>query len=275
VTYTEGTDYIVDYAQGRIKVLGSALNNATLKVAASYTAIRKGENSPIERGKLTMSYKTVEAAADRIADQITREAVVFSRSQLGVDLIGATMASLVRQVRRKIDQGLLYWAYSAVKGVANNATAAWTVDNTQASYAELAELMGQAKVKVANRYYTPTFFMMSVTNADRISNWEGFKRDGYPTALLGAAGFAGGIKGLPIFASTEFPDSLIICGNRELVMHRVFQPMTIKGPLPSYHTDGKLIAADQYYAEEFNVTESPIYEKGAFVPVTEDGGSGS
>lgn len=111
VTYVEGTDYIVDYAAGRVKVLNGDLDGDTLKITADYTAIRKGENVAIERGKLTMAFKVVEAAADRIADQITREAVVFSRSQLGVDLIGATMASLVRQVRRKIDQGLLYWAY--------------------------------------------------------------------------------------------------------------------------------------------------------------------
>jgi hypothetical protein len=32
-----------------------------------------------------------------------------------------------------------------------------------------------------------------------------------------------------------------------------------------------LIAADQYFAEEFNVTESPVNEKGAFVPIEEAG----
>jgi len=65
---------------------------------------------------------------------------------------------------------------------------------------------------------------------------------------------------------------LIIAGNRQLVMHRVFQPMLIKGPYPTYDVSGgtsKLIAADQYYTEEFNVTESPINEKGAFVPIEE------
>jgi len=80
------------------------------------------------------------------------------------------------------------------------------------------------------------------------------------------------VKNKPIFSSTEFPDTLWIAGNRELVQHRVFQPMTIKGPFPTYDVSGgtsKLVAADQYYAEEFNVTESPVNEKGAFVPVEE------
>jgi hypothetical protein len=43
--------------------------------------------------------------------------------------------------------------------------------------------------------------------------------------------------------------------------------MTMKGPYPSYHTDGKLIAADQYYVEEYNATVALIADKGAFVTV--------
>ena len=80
------------------------------------------------------------------------------------------------------------------------------------------------------------------------------------------------MKGKPIFASTEFPDTLIIAGNRELVQHRVFQPLSIRGPFPTYDVSGgtsKLVAADQYYAEEFNATESTVSEKGAFVPIEE------
>lgn len=274
VTYEEGTDYIVDYAGGRVKVLGDTLDGDTLKITAAYTAIRKGEMAPIERAKVIQDFMVIEAAADRLATQISKENIVFTRSQMGSDIVARTLSSLVRQVRGKIDQGLLYWAYSAVKGVSNNATAAWTVDNSQQSLSTLVELMGQAKVKVANRYYSPTFFLMSTTNADLLSNWEGYKTDGFPNAILNAAGFAGRIKGLPIFASTEFPDSLIIAGNRELVMHRVFQPMIIEGPEPTIDVStGKIIAAKQYYAEEFNVTESPVYEKGAFVPVVEDEGS--
>lgn len=272
-TYDEGTDYIIDYAAGRIKLLtaGSIDTNDVL-VDYSYTNLRAGEMQPIQRGKLTLSSKTIEAAADRIADQISKEAIVFSRSQLGYDAVGRTMASLVRQLRRKIDQGLLYWAYSAVKGVASNSTSAWTVGTTQDDLDELVRLMGDAKVIVANRFYAPTFFLMSNVNAERLTNWKGFTATGFPDATLRSTGFVGGIKGLPVYQSTEFPDNLIITGNRELVAHRVFQPLAIFGPFPSYAGSGdttRLVAADQYYAEEFNVTESPVYEKGAFVPIEE------
>lgn len=270
-TYVEGTDYVINYADGKIKFLvpGDIGTNDVL-VDYQCSEIRGGEMDPIERVKTSLSYKTIEAAADRLADQISSEAIVFSRSQLGWDAVARTMANLVRQMRRKIDQGLLYMAFSAVKSIASNSTTAWTIGTTQSDYADLYRLLGEAAVLVANRFYEPTFYVASFTNTDRLSNWEGFKRDGFPASLLNAAGFAGMVKNRPIFASTEFPDSLWIVGNRELVQHRVLQPLSIKGPFPTYDASGgtsKLVAADQYYAEEYNATEALVPEKGAFVPV--------
>jgi hypothetical protein len=161
-------------------------------------------------------------------------------------------------------------------GIANNSTSAWAVDSTQDSLAELYRLLGNAAVIVAKRFYEPSFYLASITNADRLSNWDGFKRDGFPQTLINAAGFVGMVKNRPVFASTEFPDSLWIVGNRELVQHRVLLPTSIKGPFPTYATSGdvtRIVAADQYYAEEFNATESLVHEKGAYVPVTEEEGS--
>ncbi len=272
-TYVEGTDFVINYADGKIKLLTAGSVNANdVLVDYSYSSIRNGEMQPIERVKTSLAYKTIEAAADRLADQISSEAIVFSRSQLGWDAVARTMANLVKQMRRKIDQGLLYMAFSAVKSVANNSTTAWTVSSSDSDLGALYALLGNAAVIVAKRFYEPTFYLASITNTDRLSNWTGFKRDGYPQSLLNAAGFAGMVKNRPIFSSTEFPDSLWIVGNRELVQHRVFQPLTIKGPFPTYATTGdvtRLVAAEQYYAEEYNTTDVTVPEKGAFVPVEE------
>ena len=270
-TYTENTDFVIDYAAGRIKGLtAGAIDANDVLVTYTYTAIRQGEMAPIERAKISLSYITVTAAADRLADQISREAVVFSRSQLGYDAVSRTMASLIRQTQRKIDQGLLYMALAAVKSVASNSGGTWTTGNDETDYDDFVRLLGETKVIVANRFYVPTYILMSVTNAEDLSNWKGFKRDGFPNAVMNAAGYAGGVKGLPIFASTEFPDTTVVVGNRELVMYRVFQPMIIRGPYPTYDVSGstsKLVAADQYYTEEFNVTESPVEEKGAYLTI--------
>ena len=269
-TYVEGTDYIIDYANGELMALagGSISDSDVLHVDYSYTAIRKGEMQSIERGKMTLSYVTIEALADRLATQLSHEAVVFSRSQLGWDATTRTLNSLVRQVRRKVDQGILYLAVAAALSVASNSGGTWTAASD--SLDDLVEHLGQAKVKVANRYYQPTAILGSVTNMDRLSNWDGFKRDGFPDAVLGSNGFVGRVKGLPVFESTEFTDSYFLLVNRELVMHRVYQTMALKGPFPTYDVSGgtsKLVAADQYFVEEYNATETPVPEKGSYVKV--------
>jgi hypothetical protein len=124
-------------------------------------------------------------------------------------------------------------------------------------------------VKIANRYYEPTAVVLSMTNSDRVANWEGFTAAGKrPDADLNANGYIGRLKGLACFETTEFPDSHILVVNRELVMHRVFQPMQLRGPFPSYdQATAQLLAADQYYAEEFNGTVAPVPGKGAYVVI--------
>lgn len=268
-TYTEGTDYVIDYAQGRIKVLdaGAVSNGTALKVDYGYLAIRKGEMQPIERGKMQLSYKTLEIAADRLATQISKESIVFSRSQLGYDVVGRNLTMLATKVRQRIDGDIFYRALAAVLSVANNSGGTWT--SASDTLDSLVEKIGYAKVKVADRYYMPNAVLMSNTNADRLSNWDGFTAAGSRAdASLDAAGYVGRIKGLPIFESTEWPDTYILVTNRQLVQHRVFQPMAVFGPYPTYDSStGEMIAADQYYVEEFNGTDVPIDNKGAYVKV--------
>lgn len=265
-TYTHGVDYVIDYGKGWIKTLatGATTDGQSLLIDYTYEAMRKGESGEIERAKNTLSYKTLEIAADRMATQITSEAIVFSRSQLGYDALGRTLANLVRNIQRKIDKDILYLALASALQQASNSGGTWTSANDAVSL--LVKYMGVAKVKIENRYYQPTAFVMSKTNGDALSNWDGFTRDGFPNAVLSASGYAGGVKGLPIFTSAIMPDSHVLVVNRELVMHRVFQAMTLKGPFPTY-SNGKLVAADQYYVEEYNGTDAPVVEKASYVSV--------
>ncbi len=271
-TYVEGTDYVIDYANGKLFTItaanGGSIGDATaLLVDYGYTAIRKGEMATIERAKVQLSYKTLEILADRLATQISSEAIVFSRSQIGWDAVARTLNSLVRQVTRKIDQGAIYMALAAALKVASNSGGTWTAATDPVS--EFVEKVGVAKIKVLNRYYDPTFLLLSATNADKIANWDGFTQAGSrPDADLSANGFIGRLKGMPVFQSTEMSDSYGLVGNRELVMHRVFQAMQIKGPYPTVDVStGELVAADQYYAEEYNGTDAPVAEKGSYVKI--------
>jgi hypothetical protein len=267
-TYVEGTDYVIDYENGQIMALVSGLA-AALHVDYSYTAIREGEMAAIERGKLTLTSKTLEMFADRLAAEISREAIVFSRSQLGFDAVGRTLASLAAQIARKVDQGLLYKAIAAVTRVANNSGGSYV--HGTSTLDDLVEYLGVAKVKVANRYYNPTFILASMTNAERLSHWDGFTAAGVrPGDARLPNGMIGTVNGLPVFQSTEMSDSYFVVGNRELVIHRVMQPSTIFGPYPSY-SNGKLVAANQYYVEQFSGSDAPVPEKGAYVAVSEAG----
>lgn len=265
-TYVEGTDYVIDYGEGQIMTLatGATTNAQSLKIDYIYDAIRKGEMATIERAKNALSFIVVNAAADRLAVQVSNEAITFSRSQLGYDAVGRTLANLMRDIRRRIDANILYSGLAASLQQPNNSGGTWT--SASDPIAQFVEKLGYAKVKIYNRFYAPTAIVLSQTNADRLSNWDGFKTDGFPNAVLNAAGFAGSIKGLPIFASPEFSDAFGLVCNRELVMHRVYQAMMLKGPFPSFSSD-KLIGADQYYVEEFNNTAVPVIEKAAHVRI--------
>jgi hypothetical protein len=265
-TYVEGTDFVIDYELGKIKHLtaGDVGANDVL-VDYSYSAVTEGEGAEIQQAKTTMAYQTITARAFRVADQINGEAIVFSRTQLGWDAVARTMSNIIRETRRIIDRHMIEKALAASLSVASNSGGTWT--NATDPFSELAEKLGYAKVKVANRYYEPTGFLMSLTNSDLLSNWDGFTRTGFPNALLDAAGFVGGIKGLPVFASTQMRDGWDLCVNREVIMHRVLQPMTIKGPFPTYGSNRKLIAADQYYSEEYNGTLAPIPGKAAHIVI--------
>lgn len=265
-TYVEGTDFIIDYELGKIKALtAGAIDANDVLVDYDYNAIRQGEDAEIQRAKTTLSYQLVTAAADRLADYITHEAIVFSRANLGWDAVTRTMANLVRQMRLNIDKGLIEKALAGALGVASNSGGTWTAATDP--WALLAEYIGYAKVKVANRYYEPTGILMSQANADYLSNWDGMARIGFPNAILNAAGFAGGVKGLPIFASTQMRDTWVLVFNREIVHHRVFQPMTVKGPFQTFGSNRNLVAAEQYYAEEYNASICPIGGKASFVKV--------
>jgi hypothetical protein len=227
----------------------------------------------IERGELQLTFQLLDCQADRLAQQISSETVVFGRSQLGWDATTRTLTSLIGQIRRKIDQGLMYKALAAALRVANNSGGTWdSAVATDASYETMVRAVGQARTKVsgAGRYYRPSAILASETIADLMANWKGFTQAGSrPDASLNANGYAGSLKGLPAFKSTEFGDGYILVVDRTVVIHRVYQPMRLDGPHKSRDAStGKLIAAEEWYAEEFNGSLTPVPEKAAYVVVT-------
>jgi hypothetical protein len=265
VTYVEGTDYVIDYSNGRIRAIATITNAQSIRVTYTYQAMRKGENVGIERGKAQLDHVTLTCAADRLATDITREAVLFSQSQQGYDAVTRSIQMLMERIMRKIDGDLFLAGLEQSLLVANNSGGTWTAASE--TLAKLVGHIGAAKVKVQNRFYEPTGIVMSVTNHDRLTNPENnFHIFGVNGVGRDAAGMLT-VKGLPVYGTTNFRDDYVLVVHRELVQHRVYQPLTIFGPYPAYDSNGLLKANEQYYVEEFNGRVTPIPQKGAYVKI--------
>ena len=131
--------------------------------------------------------------------------------------------------------------------------------------------MLNAKTKVENRYYMVDAFVMSKTRGNALLLWDGFTAAGQRPGfrLNGAPGFLGDIGEVPVFTSTEMPDGYILTTNKQLVQHRVFKAMELKGPYPVYDSSTLELKADEeYFAQEYNGTISPIAGKGAWVKIS-------
>lgn len=277
VTYTENTDFFIDYGNGKITFPSTSTvpTAASAKIDYQYLAIRKGEDQAIERAKIGLTSKTMTAKADRLATKITREALVFGRAAMGMDVAVETLADLAFEISRKIDGDLMRTALYAVRtGLNAAATGTFDLSDALADVTKtqlLVNYIGQARQKIVNRYYSADWILMSGTLADYAANWPGFTQAGSrPDADLDAQGYAGRLKSMPVFWSTEFPDDVVLVGGRELAGYFVQRPMELFGPHPTYKdVSGELmvVAADQYYIEEFNATDAPIGEKGALVAV--------
>ena len=88
-----------------------------------------------------------------------------------------------------------------------------------------------------------------------------------PDADLNQEGYLGRIKSLPVFTSTEFPDTHVLVGNRELLMYRVFQPMRLEGPIQAVDGEGSILPSQQWYIEQFDGWISPVPGKGSAVKI--------
>lgn len=269
-TYTEWTDYMIDYIDGRLFTFAApgTIGDATaLDVDYTYDKVVVGEGAAIQRGKGTLAYQDVSVAARRLAGLINDEAIAFGQSQLGWDPVTRVVSMLIRELREMIDVGIFSKAVAAAVQ-SGNAGGTWTSANDPES--TLVKYMGIAKVAVENDYYMPRYFVMSKTNADRLSNWTGLTREGFPDALLGAAGFAQmQVKGLPVFSTTAMPDTHILVVHPELVQHRVLasRPMSLKGPFQYRDTSANLVAAQEWYVEEYSGQWTPVVNKGGYVKV--------
>jgi hypothetical protein len=268
----DGTNYAIDYEGGRIRFIDGGSSTASVaastayEVGYQYRATREGEGAEIQEAKIQLTSKILTIAADRLATDITSEAIVFSRSQLNYDAVTRTISNLISQIRSDIDRRIFYASLSAAHQVANNSGGSW--NSSTGDVEDLIEMIGFAKVKLDGREYPGAAIIASDAIADRLSNSDkATEAGGRPDFNVDAAGYTVFVKGLPVFRTPQFTDSYVLVVNEQLVAHRVMNTMMLKGPFPKYGSNGKLVASEMYYVEEYNGTDVPVNEKAAYVKI--------
>lgn len=268
--YSEGTDFVVDYANGKILALsgGSITAGTSVTVDYTYTAMSTGENVAVQQAAMTITYQTYDVVYSRLADEISHEAMRYSQSQLGMDIAMTVIENISREIQTIIDRGMFY---AGLQGAlrATNTGGTWTeaTDTLQ----DMIYKIGQAVVAVksqANKHYMPEVIVVSPKNAHRITTWYQNQAYAPPTATINAAGYVTQLHGLPVFESVNMSDDYVLVAQRDLVMHRVYDPMRMDGPYQGRDaTTNKLKATKLWMAETGTITAVPINEKGGYVRI--------
>lgn len=129
----------------------------------------------------------------------------------------------------------------------------------------LAQMVGQAKVLVRNRYYEPNYVAMNIANEDLIGKGPQFTTSGYTAGnVKDALAMVTTYDGKPVKQSTAIPQGWIIVGKIGAAVYYVHTPWSIEGPLAIDNT------RDRYWqVEEYSATDVPVTAKFALVGVTD------
>lgn len=259
--FTEGTDYLVDYYNGRIYSLTggfAAMANATT-LEFDYVATRKGEMQPVERIKQTIAHRDITAMANRLSVAISDEATRFSASQLGYDATGKAIEAAAKYMAMQLDRHLFYFALGQLLTVPSNFVSYSKGNPVDSQTVGFTVRAGEARLKVRQRYFDADACKL-IVNADLaelMSNSQLFEnyRSRPDFALSGTAGHIGFWKGMPVYESTETPSGYAMVVHPDLMYYRTYSGVEIENMLPTYASSGdvtRLVDAKQYMLRQYD-----------------------
>lgn len=121
----------------------------------------------------------------------------------------------------------------------------------------LHRAIGQAKTKIVNRHYQPTWQASSVTIADLISNSERFANNrNNPANELNTDNSIGRIQGMGLFDSVNMVDDKMVIGTPDAIGYWPYQPFALSTPLINTET-----GEQSYIGIEFASNDVPQDEK--------------
>lgn len=129
----------------------------------------------------------------------------------------------------------------------------------------LAQMVGQAKVMVRERYYDPNYVAMNIRHTDLIGKGPQFTTSGYTAGnVKDALAMVTNYDGQPIVESTQIPAGWIVCGKRGGAIYYVQTPWSIEGPFAIDNTRNRY-----WQVEEYSATDVPVTAKFGLVGVTD------
>jgi hypothetical protein len=273
----EGTDYVVDYRNGKIKSLTSGFAGLanTVTLTYKYRTTMNGELGAVSRVKQILTPKTLVADPRRLAATVSDEAYRYGQSDLGYDAQAAAIRGATDALAREFDQQILYRALTELLQVTSNTVTYSRANAVDAVSTGFNVRVGEAKAKIEKRNYDSNIckLLVDVDQAELMSNSGLFESARSRPDFAWGAGAVGLWKNLPVYSSNQFAGgstswSLVV--HPDLLQVGIYVPIEVDPAVPTYADDasGKLIDAKSFLVRTYDAIECVVQDKGSVVKIT-------
>lgn len=273
----EGTDYVVDYRNGKVKSLtaGFAGLAAATTLTYKYRTTMNGELGAISRVKQILTPKTLVAEPRRLSAVISDEAYRYGQSQLGYDAQAAAIRGATDALAREFDQQILYRALTELLQVASNTVTYSRANAVDAATTGFNVRVGEAKAKIEKRNYDSNMcrLLVDVDQAELMSNSQLFESARSRPDFAWGAGAVGLWKNLPVYSSNQFAGgatSWALVVHPDLLQVGIYVPIEVDPAAPTYIDDGsgKMVDAKTFLVRTYDSIECVVQDKGSVVKIT-------
>ena len=196
-TLTEGTDYIIDYTQGRIiNVKTSAITTSSKTVTYSYFPYNNAEGTTPAESKTQTTPETEDFWYDRVKVVLTREAERIPMWNTGYATRQRVTFAAMFDLADMIGRSLANSAWTAFQALpSGQKTASGQTMVNEAAYKKYGEAVAMRK----DAGFNPTIMLCSHKTANAISDLTSyFNNDALPSSVLTPANAIQNAKGLRV-----------------------------------------------------------------------------
>lgn len=273
-TYVNGTDYVVDYEEGKLWVFsaGAITDAQSLKADYTYALIAQGENQPIELVTTSTNYITLQVSAKRLGFNLTDEAIRFATSDLSYDAQGSHLSNAVYRLAQELDTKMFEAAetYALMSGMK---TSVWYqtpqgADTIDENLRLLVDRISDAAGLLDQYYNEPTHVVMTNNIARKFHRTDLLDTDTQRRGVnIDSEFYLGQIYNLPVYRipyGQYHNGYVLVLSGRDTVVKGIYSPLEIVGGPEGFinrATTGdvnRLVAARGWYVQEYNDVRVPV-----------------